>query len=294
MEGPSVAESKRTKLSPEIEAVLRKYADYLLARCSLEETTIENYVGTMKRLLVITGPNPTPEQVTQYYADRRRAGLSYSYATYMTVGMERFMEMQGTPIALGRPPKPRRILKHVLSEAEITLLINAAGKNKRVRAILAVLAFSGARNEELCKIQMDDVDIGQNTIHISGKGAKDRKTCVTGTCMEAVVEYLQERRAAGATSTDPLFVTHRHGYPLEMQDVRKLVRVYAKKAGLRRRVYPHLLRHSLATNLMKRGMGLLTIRDQLGHEFLSSTITYLHTTVEDLKTEYRRNAPCYM
>lgn len=289
-----MADNKLTKLSPEIEAVLRKYADYLLARCSLQETTIGNYLGTIKRLLMITGPNPSPDQIYAYYAGLRREGISYAYATYITVGMERFMEMQGTPIKLGRIPKPRRLLKHVLSEAEITLLINAAGVNKRIRAILAVLAFSGARNEELTKLLIDDVDIGQNTIHISGKGAKDRKACITGTCMEAVIEYLQERKAAKAMPTDPLFVTHRHGYPLQMQDVRKLVRAYAKKAGLNRRVYPHLLRHSLATNLLKRGMGLLTIRDQLGHEFLASTTTYLHTTVEDLKSEYRRNAPCYM
>ena len=252
-----------------------------------------NYSGTIKRLLMVTGPNPTPDQVASYYGQRRRDGMSYSYATYMSVGLERFMEMMGTPVHLGRAPKPQRVLKHVLSESEVTLFI-AAATTVRVRALLSVLAFSGVRNEELCKLKIDDVNIGENVLHVSGKGAKDRKACITGTCTEALIDHLQERKKAGALPEDRLFVTARNGNDMEPQDIRKIVRHYGKKAGLKRRIHPHLLRHSLATNLVKRGASILAVRDQLGHEFLSSTLLYVHTTVEDLKNDYRRFAPCYM
>lgn len=288
-----MATSKRIVDTPEIEAAIRKFEDYLWARCSLERTTIENYTGSLRRFLRVVGPNPTKEQVQSYYAERRRAGLSYAYAGYLSVGLERYMEMQGTPIELGRPPKPRRVLKYVLSEAEVTLLI-AAAKTTRVRALLAVLAFGGTRNEETCRIKIEDVDISNNTIHIEGKGAKERKVCITGSCTELLVGYLQERKAAGAQPGDLLFVTERNGLPMEPQDIRKLVRVYAKRAGIKRRVHPHLLRHSLATNLMRRGASLIAIRDQLGHEFLQSTICYVHCTSEDLKSDYRRFSPSYL
>lgn len=211
----------------------------------------------------------------------------------MTVAIEWYMQMRGEPVKLARVKKPKRVLKHVLSEAEIALFI-ASAKDVRTRALFSVLAYSGARNEEICKMTMEAVDIGSNTIHISGKGAKDRKACISGACMEALVAHMQERRAAGAKDGDPLFVTERRGFPMEQQDIRKLIRVYAAKAKIKKHVHPHLFRHSLATNLLKRGASLLMIRDQLGHEFLQSTLAYLHVTIEDLKSDYRRHTPCYM
>lgn len=288
-----MATSHATVLSAEIKATLDKYADFLWARCSLERTTIDNYVQTIKRMLLVTGADPDKEVVEQYYGGLRRAGLSYAYSTYICVGIERFMEMRGTPVSLGRVPKPKRVLKRVLSESEVTLLI-ASAKTVRTRAMLAVLAFSGIRNEEFCLLKMDDVDVGGNTLHIAGKGARERKVCVSSTCMEALLDYIHERKQDGARPTDRLFVTHRHGYDLEQQDIRKMIRSHAKRAGLKCRVHPHLLRHSLATNLLKRGSNLLAIRDQLGHEFLSSTLGYIHVTIKDLRMDYDSHAPCYM
>jgi len=178
-----------------------------------------------------------------------------------------------------------------LTEAEVTLLIAAAGENLRTKTILAVLAYTGVRNDELTRIKIGDVNFATQTIHVTGKGARERKVCMGGSCMELLMSYINER-AGGAEEF--LFVTHRHGYPLEQQDVRKIVRIHAKKAGINKRVFPHLLRHSLATNLLRRGASLISIRDQLGHEFLQSTLGYIHATVNDLQADYKLHCPSYL
>jgi len=91
-----------------------------------------------------------------------------------------------------------------------------------------------------------------------------------------------------------MFLTVRNHLPLEPQDVRKLVRVVAKRAGITKRVFPHLFRHSLATNMLVRGSGILAIKEQMGHVYLETTMRYLHSVPGSLQEEYRRHCPVYL
>lgn len=104
-------------------------------------------------------------------------------------------------------------------------------------------------------------------------------------------DYLLKRHAQ---PHELLFVTTRGGRPYHPQCLRKFVRVIAKRAGIAKRVWPHLFRHSLATNLLHRGANLLAIRDQLGHAFLDTTAIYLHSSPERLQMEYRMYSPSYL
>ena len=91
-----------------------------------------------------------------------------------------------------------------------------------------------------------------------------------------------------------LFTTLRTGRQLADTDLRKLVRVLARRAGIGRRVFPHLLRHSLATNLLNRGACLIMIKDQLGHAFIDSTMVYVNSMPFRARSEYDFFKPAYM
>jgi len=109
--------------------------------------------------------------------------------------------------------------------------------------------------------------------------------------MDRLVEYLEWRKGG---PDDLLFVTRRNHFILATQDVRKITRTAALRAGMTKRVHPHLFRHSLASNMLHRGAGLLAIKEQLGHRFIETTLLYLHANKDRLQDNYRQYCPSYV
>src|SRR5256885_103921 len=101
------------------------------------------------------------------------ANKSYSHIINTTLALERYSEFLGTPIHLGRPNKPKRIVAGTLTEAEIARMFSIC-RNIRERALLGMLAYTGIRNLELCNLHVKDIDFQNNTVFIKGgKGQKD-------------------------------------------------------------------------------------------------------------------------
>lgn len=98
---------------------------------------------------------------------------------------------------------------------------------------------------------------------------------IAAPCVIVLAEYMRER---GGQVSDLLFVCLRSGMPYAQQNLRKMIRTAAKLANMKKRVYPHLLRHSLATNLLHRGAHLLAIKQQLGHVFVETTMIYVQAS----------------
>ncbi len=270
---------------------LEDFESYLFNHRALNPTTIHNYLGVIRRVAPAIGLRPSPRDVERYVGNMRREERSYSHQINTAVALENYMAYLGRKVRLARPRKPKRILREVLSEPEVTLII-AAARTVRERAILSLLAYSGLRNAELCHLRIGDIDIAHQTVQVrGGKGAKDRTVCIGGGCIETLMSYLGERNG---TTEDLLFRTVRFEHPYQTQDLRKLVRVVACRAGIRKRVHPHLLRHSLATAMINRGAHLLSVRDQLGHEYVETTMIYVHTAQTRLQAEYRMYCPTYM
>jgi integrase/recombinase XerD len=271
---------------------LERFSNYLYARCGLAETTVDLTVGFVRRMAPHTGLHPAHADIDRYIADMRRRGDSYSNVSNAIKAVEHYMQFLGDPIHLGRPRKPQKTGVATLSEGKIAVLISAA-KTLRERSILALLAYTGIRNRELTQLCIRDVDVPQQTVMVEcGKGAKGRACCVAGECMEILADYLRER---AAEPDDLLFVTVRHAHPLQTQDVRKLVRTVAKRAGIKKRVWPHLLRHSLATALLGRGASVYSIQALLGHTFVSTTLEYyLHPSAKTVRADYNRYAPSFV
>lgn len=235
--------------------------------------------------------NPHYNEIKDHMLWMREKDYSFSHITNTILAIEHYTQFKGNPVKLGRPKKPRRIIKDFLSESEISRII-AAAKDIRKKCIVSLLAYSGIRNQELCNLKLEDIDLGSNEIRVlGGKNVKDRIVNISCECTRTLILYLKQ---FPRQNDEYLFTTLQKKNPLASQDLRKTVKVLGKKAGIEKRVYPHLFRHSLASNLLKRGAGIMLIKEQLGHAFIDSTMIYVQSINLRTKSEYDYFKPAYM
>src|SRR5215469_6376381 len=176
-------------------------------------------------------------------------------------------------IDLVYPRRPER-LPVILSEEEVARLIESASTSYH-RVILMTLYGTGLRREELCRLKVADVDGQRMVFHVrQGKGHKDRDVTLSPRLLEVLRDYWKWRKPK--TYLFPSYHSKRHEQPISSRTVYYAVREAARRAGIQKKVYPHLLRHSWATHLLERGTDLRTIQIQLGHFDLEATTIYLH------------------
>lgn len=147
-------------------------------------------------------------------------------------------------------------------------------------ALLAVevLLCTGLRVGELATVQVGDVDLAEGVVTVNGKGSRQRRVFLADAALLALVSGYLAARARVAHRTDALLVTAEGG-PADTQHVRLLVRRTAEAAELTRRVTPHMLRHTAATQLLENGLDIRFVQRLLGHQSISTTEGY--TTVTD-------------
>lgn len=286
-----MATSKIT-VSAETQAVLDKFTNYLFARCGFATATVDLTLGFIRRASPTLGMDPTEEDAERYISGMRQSGQSYGQVSNAIRAVERFMEFLGKQSHLKQPRKPKGVNVPVLSEAKISVMLSKT-KTLRERSMLAIMAYSGIRNRELCDLRIRNIDMANQAVWVEcGKNEKGRMCCVPGECVELLFAYLQERKGG---PDDWLFVTCRNHHQMQTQDIRKFVRVMAKRCGIEGRVWPHLFRHSLATSLLSRGASVYSIQALLGHTFISTTMSYyLHPTNKNIRADYNRCVPSYI
>ena len=266
------------------------FEQFLTVSRGLQSVTILGYVGAVRRMKKALGEDPSHDELNQYICSLYASNCSYAHKTNTALGLERWTEYRGDPLKFGRQKKPRQIVKDTLTEAEVTRLIFSAG-NIRDKAMIALLAYSGVRNLELCNIKVRDFDSGRNTIRIiKGKGLKDGLVNISSACTSILLEYLQVH---ARQADDFLFNTYQKKQ-MTTWAVRKQVHVIAKKAGIKKRVYPHLLRHTLAANLLLRGANIMLLKQQLRHSHLETTLGYINSIVFGEMNQYDKFAPSYL
>src|SRR5437899_7264509 len=184
-------------------------------------------------------------------------------------------------IDLVYPKRPER-LPVVLSEEEVARLIESAGTSYH-RVILMTLYGTGLRREELCRLKLTDVDSERMVIHVrQGKGHKDRDITLSPRLLEVLRTYWRWRKPK--TYLFPSYHSKRREQPISSRTVYYAVCEAARRAGIKKKVYPHLLRHSWATHLLERGTDLKTIQMVLGHFDLEATTIYLHLSQRHLQS----------
>ena len=195
------------------------------------------------------------------------------------------------------PKQPQRLPRGVLTKTEARRLIEATPTTKprdiRDRAILETLYATGIRRAELIALSIYDADLQAATLRIEGKGRRERVVPLTQSAIAALKVYLEEGRAVFAREAGQvrLFVSTRSGGPLDAADIMRIVAKAAHRAGIRKHVTPHTLRHTCATHLLKGRADIRQIQKLLGHRRLSSTEVYTRVELSDLAEVLARCHP---
>ena len=194
-------------------------------------------------------------------------------------------------------PKEHRLPRRVLSESEARRLMNAPSRwsaiGQRDRVILELLYGCGLRRGECLRLDLADVDLGQGTAFVrDGKGKKDRLVPLGGRAASALALYLRESRPQLArTGVEQALVFSKYGRRLSSSHLYVILRKNARTAGLTGPVFPHALRHSYATHLLRGGASIRHVQELLGHKSLRATALYTRVSVEDLRQVLARSHP---
>lgn len=156
----------------------------------------------------------------------------------------------------------------------------------RDRAMLALLYGTGIRASECASLCENQVDLKQLTIRVRGKGGHERVIPLNPQLAEVLSAYLEARRPAAPTSP---FFRSRFGGRLSRNAVYDRVRTWGERSRIGTTLSPHRMRHTFATHLVRAGVGIVTIRDLLGHRLITSTQIYLHVTGDDLRAAVARH-----
>ncbi|MBU7044206.1 MAG: tyrosine-type recombinase/integrase [Theionarchaea archaeon] len=181
-------------------------------------------------------------------------------------------------------PKVEKTLPTFLNFGEMETLLNSIF-NTRDLAIVRLLYASGLRVSELIHLDQDSIE-GNSIRVLSGKGKKERVVFVDDGTLSLIEKYLSER-----SDEDPALFVNQRGRRLTDRYVEILVKRHAQRAGIKKKVTPHTLRHTFATHLLQNKANIMVIKDLLGHASLSTTQIYTHVTDEYKKEIYEGSHP---
>jgi integrase/recombinase XerD len=238
-----------------------------------------------------------------YFIALKRSGLAISTVRRKMVSVRslfRFLILEGRvrndPTETIESPKGLKHLPETLTPTEVEALIGAPDFDtplgQRDRALLEVLYATGLRVSELVSLKVSDINLEVGYLITLGKGSKERLVPLGETAQSWIRDYMPRGRPSLLRShrSDILF-PNRFGTPMSRQGFFKIVKKYARRAGIRKDISPHTLRHSFATHLLENGADLRSVQMMLGHADISTTQIYTHVTRERLKKVFEKHHP---
>lgn len=185
-------------------------------------------------------------------------------------------------------PKEQKKIPDILTISEVEKLLEMPSLKtyygRLDAAILEFLYCTGIRVSELCSIKIDDIDLKSCRVRIHGKGNKMRLIPLTKSCIRCI------KRLKSGCNNSYLFV-NKNCNAINRQYAWRMIKRYAKEAGIKKNVTPHLLRHSFATHLLENGADIRIIQQLLGHENIQSTTIYTHLNMKTLKEHFTKYHP---
>ena len=260
------------------------YFEKLHDECYLRnrtQNTADAYIRNIESFLMYTGKHPeelTLDDARNYLIDKKKANVSAATCNYYHSSLRFFYKF-----VLGKEwdgdyvPRMRREYHQpeVLTLDEVERLIDTA-REPRNKALIALIYSSGLRVSEAINLAPDDIYMSTMQVHVrESKNHSDRWTILSKRALDLLIDYWH----SCSFPREKLFVSTLAPYaPLQKSGAEIVIRQIAKEAGITKRVYPHLLRHSFATHLLEQGVSLEYIQSLLGHRSPNSTCVYLHLT----------------
>jgi site-specific recombinase XerD len=303
-----------------LETYKREFLEYVEIEKGRSLKTVENYDRYLTRFLEfaeIVEPSDITEDIVRKFRlhlNRQRANsdgdtLKKKTQNYYLIALRSFLKY-----LIKRDVKtlaPDKIELAKVSERSLDLITKAElerilegpvleGKTLEVtlmglrdKAILELFFSTGLRVSELCSLSRE-LDLSRDELTVRGKGEKVRIVFLSERAKRAVREYLKKR----VDMNDALFISHARNSsardekdkPLRLttRSVERIVQKYATKAGISKKVTPHVLRHSFATDLLQNGADIRSVQTLLGHADISTTQIYTHISNEHLKEIYKK------
>lgn len=233
--------------------------------------------------------------VARLHESNTKSSISRKLATVRTFFefLTKYGYMPNNSARLVPTPKNEKKLPNFLTVDEVIKLIDTPGSDKpleaRDGAMLELMYSSGLRVSELVGIDIRDIDLESSTLKVLGKGNKERMVPMGSKAVSRLRQYLSKRLDL-KPKNDALFVNSRGGR-LTVRSVDRIIRKYALLSGIPKNVSPHVLRHTFATHLLGGGADLRAIQAMLGHESLSTTQRYTHTSIEKIMEIYDKTHP---
>jgi len=309
----AVGRGANPNFMPSLNQFIREYLDYLEIEKNRSRLTRRNYEHYLKRFAsfakVSRIEDITLDLVRRYrlhlnrFTDRRSRPLKKSTQQYHVIALRNFLKylsrrnfdvLPADQIELGKVPG-REI--DLIAPEDLKRLIEAPSgdslRARRDRAILETLFSTGLRVSELCALNRDLAAIKRGEFSVRGKGDRVRVVFFSDSCRQSLLEYLKMR----PDTDEALFGQIGRNYQKTRQrrsslritprTVQRIIKYYAAKAGIAKKVTPHMMRHAFATDMLRNGADLRSVQALLGHASVSTTQIYTHLTDKALKEIHR-------
>ena len=282
---------------------INKYIDYIKFERKLSSNTIESYQNDLTDLYLFFNEDiikVKDEQMTKYIYSLRNLNAR-SLAHHITV-MNSFYEfliseeiLQTNPCEGIKSPKLPSKLPNYLTEDEVDKLMSVnldSPFSYRNKAMLELLYATGLRVSELISLKFNDIDLTNDFVRVIGKGSKERIVPISDLAVKWLSIYLNQYRPIILKNKDSeyLFISNALK-PISRQGFFKIIKQEVRRAGIKKDVSPHVLRHSFATHLLNHGADLRVIQELLGHSDISTTQIYTHLVNEKIKKDYEEYHP---
>jgi len=292
----------------ELKQLKREYLEYLEIERGRSLKTIENYdryLSSFLNFVKIDKPQAISDELVRQYRlwlnrqmTNTNNNLKKRTQNYYLIALRGFLKY-----LVKREIKslsPERIELAKVSERSLDLItVNELKRlleapdlkiltGLRDKAILELLFSTGLRVSELCALD-SDIDLNKDEMSVRGKGDKVRVVFFSDTAKQSVKNYLSKRK----DMSEALFVSEntkikKGNSRLTPRSVERIVKYYAIKAGITKKVTPHIIRHSFATDLLQNGADLRSVQMMLGHSNISTTQIYTHMTDKHLRETHKK------
>ena len=287
----------------------KEYLEYLEIERGRSLKTVENYDRYLKRFFgfakISSASEIDDEILRKYRLDLNRGGLKKRTQNYYLIALRNFLKYLAwrgigslSPERILLAKAPERDLDLISVEELDRLFKSPEGdgiKSLRDRTMLELLFSTGLRVSELASLDRDSVDLKKDEFSVRGKGEKVRVVFLSDDARKAVKRYLAKR----VDMDDALFVQigrkaeklaqgKKDSLRLTPRSVERLIKHYALKAGISKKVTPHVIRHSFATDLLSNGADLRSVQALLGHANIGTTQIYTHVTDKHLRDVHKQ------
>ena len=284
---------------------MENFIEYLIIEKKYSKNTVTSYERDLKKFNEFLKDKNikkiTRQDIQKYISELNKTQSPRSISRNISTLKSFYKYLKLNKIVNTNPmdqinnPKMKKTLPKVLSEEEVNKLLEIKLQTDfdyRNKAMLELMYSSGLRVSELINLNVNDIDLENDTVKIFGKGSKERIIPLNDYAKEALNEYIMTHRKElfKHVENNYLFLNN-HGNKMTRQGFFKILQKIAKEKNIKTEFSPHTLRHSFATHLLKYGADLRSIQELLGHSDISSTQIYTHVTNEKLENDYKEYHP---